>query len=234
MNSIENTARQTMLSNKWLKEWPDDVLVELASHSFVKHYPTDSLVNLASQQVSHMWLIAKGSLELRLDSDEGNRSILGYVLAGDAMGFNCVLDDNSPIYNVYSHGMTTLVHIPKSALLDVFARKPELLWTWVRVYAERLKQSSDFIAYDAMASLRERLVHQLLLLMSQQSAGTQAPYVIDIHLSQERLAFLLSTTRQRVNRELCWLRDNGLITYKAMRITILDAERLKQMCGKTF
>lgn len=216
-----------------LSDWPEDVLRRLAEAASTKLYEDGELINPAHRKVTHLWVIVEGGIELRLDSEGGNRSVLSYYKPGEALGYNCVIPENNPTYNVVAYGYTKLLHIPKEALLALFDEKPELLWAWVKVFAQKLKQASDYIAHNATSTLRQRLAHQIMLMAGQtpeshkSSTAVFAPLSIDLKVSQEGLAFLLGTSRQSINRELSWLRQEGIISYKYGKITILDIARLK-------
>jgi CRP/FNR family transcriptional regulator, cyclic AMP receptor protein len=211
---------------KWLGSWPEPIRRELALAATLKSYPDGTLLQQADSKLTHMWIVAQGALELRLDGGNGKRSILSYTPPGGELGFKCVLQENRPTYDVFTHGYTSLVHIGRTSLLKVFETHPELLWTWVEVFSQQLKRASDYIAHSATSTVRQRLAYQLYVMADDGPGVHEAE--INLKLSQERLASILGTSRQDVNREFGWLRAQGIVSYRSGRISILDVKRLKE------
>jgi CRP/FNR family transcriptional regulator, cyclic AMP receptor protein len=211
---------------KWLGGWPDEVRRQLAKSATLKSYADGTLLHQADCQLTEMWVVAQGALELRLDGGNGKRSILSYTQPGGELGFKCVLADNKPTYDVFTYGYTSLVHIGAKTLMDVFKSRPELLWTWVEVFSRQLQKASDYIAHITTSTVRQRLAHQLFVMVDDSRGIHEAN--INVKLSQERLASILGTSRQDVNRELGWLKAQGIVSYRAGRVSILDLKRLKQ------
>ena len=212
---------------KWLGGWPEAVRRQLAKSASLKSYPDGTLVHQANSQLREMWVVTQGALELRLYGDSGKRSILSYTQPGAELGFRCVLEENRPTYDVFTYGHTSLVRIGKKSLLEVFRSHPELLWTVVEVFSRQLQTVSEYIAHVTTSTLRQRLAHQLYVMAGEGPGAHDAE--INVKLSQERLASILGTSRQDVNREVGWLRAQRIVSYRAGRISILDIERLKQI-----
>jgi CRP/FNR family transcriptional regulator, cyclic AMP receptor protein len=211
---------------KWLGRWPEEVRRQLAETATLKSYPDGTLLHKANCQLTEMWVVAQGALELRLEGGNGKRSILSYTQPGGELGFKCVLAENKPTYDVFTYGYTSLVRIGGKTLMEVFKSRPELLWTWVEVFSRQLQKASDYIAHITTSTVRQRLAHQLYVMIDDAPGVQDAK--INVKLSQERLASILGTSRQDVNREFGWLRAQGIVSYRAGRISILDLKRLKQ------
>ena len=82
------------------------------------------------------------------------------------------------------------------------------------------------LAYE---SVEERLAHILLSLRERHGVHEGSNIRIDLPLSQQDLADMIGSSRQRVNHELRKLADQGLIREERCRITILDDERLRNL-----
>jgi len=83
-------------------------------------------------------------------------------------------------------------------------------------------------------SAYERTGHLLLELFErQQRAGLVQGRSMPLPLTQEVLADVLGLSIVHVNRTLQQLRREGLIVYRAGRVTFSDMERLADLCGYT-
>jgi CRP-like cAMP-binding protein len=220
------TPFELISCTKWLGGWPEEVRRELAEAATLKSYPDGTLLHQANCKLTQMWVVAQGALELRIDGGNGKRSILSYTQPGGELGFKCVLAENRPTYDVFTHRYTTLVHIGATTLKKVLDSRPELLWTWVEVFSQQLKKASDYIAHSTTSTVRQRLAHQLYVMANEGLGAHDAE--INLKLSQERLASILGTSRQDVNREFGWLKAQNIVSYRGGRISILDMERLRQ------
>lgn len=162
---------------------------------------------------------------------DGGRQIITFPLPGDCVGLRSVLLRTSD-HSFSALTDVTVCSVDSARMMQIFAEFPRLgaaiLWAASRdeaMVVEHLVNIGRRTAIERTAHFFLELAERLRLVGLATDADFPCP------LNQYVLADALGLSAIHVNRVLRQLREQGLLTYKAHRVTILDMERLKVLAG---
>ncbi|MNN27325.1 hypothetical protein D3C81_1408570 [compost metagenome] len=121
---------------------------------------------------------------------------------------------------------STVLHIPARPLNELLKENPYYWYYFARLTSQKLR----YVFLEQIAiqtrSISQRLAQRLLFILE----GYGNHILIQdhhIHISQEQLANMLTTSRQTINHELSLLEKQKIIKIAFRKIEILDIEKLK-------
>ena len=162
---------------------------------------------------------------------DGSRQILAYLLPGDLCHADiAVLDEMD--HSIATISACIIADLSSETIAELARGHPRiaraLQWSALAASStldEWLVSMGRRSAVDQMA----HLFCELLLRLRAIGRTSQDSYLLP--LTQEELGDALGLSVVHVNRVLQTLREDGLISFKGKRLTILDVERLKARAG---
>lgn len=181
------------------------------------------------EAVTHCSVLISGFVARQKLVNTGNRQIVAIHLPGELVDAQNLLLDRADD-SVQSIGQSEVAMIPKSAILDLIATRPEIgraIWLDTIIDASITR---EWVVNLGRRDARARIAHLLCELYLRLQAIGQCPSgQCMLPLSQEQIADCMGLTPVHVNRVLQMLRADGLIALRAHRLTILDWAQLTQV-----
>jgi CRP-like cAMP-binding protein len=114
-----------------------------------------------------------------------------------------------------------VVHIPYTALREIYDAHPELLWQVVGLLAQRLRATDEALADSVFLDVTGRTAKRLLELSSGEDE-----FVLPI--TQEELAGMIGASRERVNKAISSFVRLGWIEQSDRRYRITDRDQMER------
>jgi CRP-like cAMP-binding protein len=210
--------------------WPLWARETLARKAFVRHYARSASVLAYGAQPQELLLILKGTLAMGEHAQDGARRILCLAPPGEVMALICVLHGHPFFLDLLAHEPACLLHIPQENLWDVLIRDPRLISS---LLDQILRRMGTIMVRDFGESPCQCLERVLWRLVLTHGKPTDQGVRLDVRLSQDDLAMLMSCSRQTVNKEVRRLVEQGVIAKSYNAITIINREWLAQQEQKT-
>ena len=123
---------------------------------------------------------------------------------------------------------TRVIEVRKAAVAWLVKRKPEVSFALFSAFSDRRRMSDDLIASLLPREVSSRLAALLLNLAERfgEDDGTGV-IVIDVRLSHQELATMITSTREAVSKSMSEFQRNGLLGGRTPRTRVLlDREAL--------
>ncbi|MFQ5557740.1 MAG: Crp/Fnr family transcriptional regulator, partial [Acidimicrobiales bacterium] len=114
---------------------------------------------------------------------------------------------------------SSVVAVPYQPIRELYAARPELLWSVVRLLAGRLRTMDEALADSVFLDVTGRTAKRLLEL-----AGDADEFTIPV--TQEELAGMVGASRERVNKAIASFVRLGWIEQSERRYVITNREQL--------
>lgn len=216
---------------RMLRNWPAEVLDELAALSRLGRYGRHQQVRAADPMRREVLVVASGCVEVGGVDATGARFVLSMHSAGDIVGLARLLEDTQFVYDYHAHEATVLVEIPGESFLALLDAHP-LLWKDICLLV--LARMHELIVIQQRHAF-SRLDHRVAELLARLAPthGQPAPdgQGVVLRISQSDLAAMLSVSRQTINKELRLLERRGLLHAAYGRLTLLDLAGLAGVAG---
>lgn len=211
-----------------LSERDADLLVALEKEE--RSFRRGELVRRAGTPVEDLFVVRSGWAVSFSIMEDGRRQLLKLYYPGDIVDLADAGLKRAPL-DVKCLTEAVLCPFPKTGLEPIFATSPRvtaLLFAMaVRetdVLTNRMRAIGRFSAY-------ERLCHLLLEIRDRlRVIDERAARAFRLPLTQTDLADLLGLTNVYVSKTLSRMEKDGLVRREGSRVTILDAERMREIC----
>jgi CRP-like cAMP-binding protein len=173
-------------------------------------------------------VVASGSLALTRETSSGNRIMLGIITPGQIFGETAAFSDTRvwPA-TVIAQEDSVVLFLPADRIVsscsNVCRSHNTLIMNTLGIVSNRALFMSQQIEHLSARNNRAKLSGYLLEIYRQQRK-------VDLTLPMKRheLADYLNMPRPSLSRELCLMRDGGLIQFHGSSVKLMDIHRLEE------
>lgn len=172
-----------------------------------------------------LYFIFKGKVKVLKTGIYGKEHIVRLTQEGDTVGFRGFGTSKRYLIGASAVEDTVLCNFSNKVMQDILKTIPEFTYDMMLFYAEELNKSENNVKKIAQMNVRERVIDTLLYLLKKFG---QTNNLIDILLSRKEIADFAGTTDEQVTRIFSSLKKEGLIKIVGKKISLLQAEKMKQ------
>jgi len=222
-------TREILKNNPWFSQWPDKTLDVLMNHARLETYFDGQFLYQQGDKCTSMLIVLSGALQLGWPSEDGRYVVLCYLSESHVLNIAPILDGIGLDHDYRAHGTTTVATIDRQVIMDCLDENNALAYSIIGFLCNRNRLLHEELRYQNLSSLRTRLAHRLFQMAHMHGRDTADGREITMRLSQENIAALMATSRQSINRELSFLREQGIIETRYNKVFVRDMESLHRM-----
>ena len=206
---------------------------ELAELESVKSYrrfaPGDTIAE-AGRPLPHVGTVMTGVATLGRVTARGQRQFVGLLHPGDFVGRPW---RNTTPFEIVALTETEMCAFRPGAFESLLSRAPDLQRRMVDMAMDDLDAARQWMTILGRKTAREKVASYFLHMAYRQNvAGTGQPVRIDLLLSREQIADLLSITFETASRQIGALAQDGIVTALSQRqFTVPDLPALVAEAG---
>ncbi len=175
-------------------------------------------------QTEGLFLISEGRVKVYEISSSGKEELLRVLNAGDFVGEEALFSADETFSFGEALGTVHACFIKREAFLQLLLDYPSISLKLLEEYSRRMIRASHQATANMSESVMSRLAAYLLELSSaEESAGFTLP------MQMKELSNFLSTSPETLSRRVKQLVNEGLIEKSGRKITILDADGLRNL-----
>ena len=194
-------------------------------HHF-KQLPPNTVFQTPETAKEGLFFLKEGKLRLYKLNDNGKQLTLGILSRGNMFGELESFSFGTRQVYVETVDASFICSMSESQFERLMVSRPKLALKFLKALSERLKERDDQLEQMAFYDLRGRVLH-LLAALGGKFGILQGSYVqIDLPLTHQEIANMLSSSREAVSAVLSELTREGYIKTGRMSIQ-LDAARFK-------
>jgi CRP-like cAMP-binding protein len=216
-------------THNFLDSMSDAQKARLVAISSVRSFPQQKQIAALGAPVDGIYFIVKGGLRLESYSENGERFLVGDLLAGDVFGFVAVLDGKPSIHDAKTVGDTLAVFVNGGHFRKFVYSDPDLTKRTIEVMCQRLRMALAMVERFAPGNQTSRVVRCLVAAADQLGFRPLRVHQTRISINQFDLAAMLSISRQSVHRVLKELEETGIISVGYGVIDVHDLGRLRTL-----
>jgi CRP-like cAMP-binding protein len=179
--------------------------------------------------VNQAFLVTRGRVRAVRRGETGREITVELFRTGDLIA-DALLAPEQPLTNDWEAiEQTTLLVIPREALLAHVRLAPELSLALGRLLVGRLNRSKDLAVGLALSDVQARVIGALRFLARQEGEGQEVPEgtVLKRRPTQQELANLIGACRETVSRIVSDLTRKGFLTPQGR--SLLLSKRLEEL-----
>lgn len=217
------------------RDLPDPDLSGLAARVIRRHYERDQLIFTQGERGDGLCIVVQGHVGITRQSPDGAELLLTLAGPGEYFGELALFDGAPRSAGATAMEECRLLVLPRDAFRAFLEAHPAALWTCLAVIVGLLRRLTAVADDIALLDLRGRLARCLLRLAAQGTiavAGERpARDGAAMRITQQHLANMLGATRERVNKQLQALGEEGIIALERGQVRILDRARLEKVAA---
>jgi CRP/FNR family transcriptional regulator, cyclic AMP receptor protein len=205
----------------------------LKSRMHVHTFPAEVDMIVVGTTGEVVYFILEGLVKVYSPQLDGSEVIIDLLGPGALVGEMSILDRSARSASVITLEETHVGWISDEDFIDALQHFPALSFNLLRVLSARLRLTNEHMQALASLEVHGRVAHQLLAFAEFYGKPVPNGIQITLRLPQGEIAELVGASRKRVNQAMGDLKRDGLINFDTdRRVTILNRQALKDMCGK--
>jgi CRP-like cAMP-binding protein len=225
MRKIHDVANICMLFNNIEH---DELSALLKCLSFkIKGFSRNDIVNIAGDPFEGIGVVVEGQVSVVKENVAGERIVFAILKRGDLFGEMAAFTGNKrwPA-TVVAQTDCTIMYIPSDKLVNQCAVSCQghrkLVMNMLGILSRKAMTLSRQLEYLSIRSMRGRLA---AFLLEQHKKAGQSTFMLE--MNRNELAEFLNVTRPSLSRELCRMRDEGMLDFHRSSVQISDINALR-------
>jgi len=174
---------------------------------------------------SGLHFVVYGQVKLAITSAGGTEKVMAIVGPGDSIGNDALCSDKPYMTDGQVLTDTLLLHVGKTAILDVMERNPGLARRMLAEMSRRLHELVSDVESITFQSAKQRIIGYLA--RAQGEGTTDDGATITLEAAKGVIASRLNLTQEHFSRTLHELSNQGLIMVDGRRINIPSLSALR-------
>ena len=184
----------------------------------ITQYKKNNIVHFVGEVCSKLEIILSGKVVIERIDESGNLMTIAEFLGGDVLGGNLMFSKN-PYYpmTVTAKEATLILEINKDRLFRLFSDNHEFLSSYLEYVSDHTVILGDRIKHYVNRTIRESTISYLNFEAKKQNSS-----IIKLSMTKKALAERIGVQRTSLSRELAKMREDGLIEFSSVSITLLN------------
>lgn len=187
----------------------------LASTSYPKRLARGQVLFVAGEPCDALYVVQAGRLKVSVSSPHGDELVLAVIGPGESVGELGIVDDGVRSAGAEALEDTTLICLPRDAVLLLLRSSPEAALALAQDLAATLRRLTTSAGDLVFLDLPRRLAK---LLLTDEVEGT----------SQAQVAARLGVGRQSLNRALSRFADRGWVDVQRAAVVVSNRPALQR------
>lgn len=201
-------------------------ILQCLEYRIVQHKKNEYPAQI-DQKLDGVGIVLEGEAAVVRENLNGNRIIVNIFDVGEMFGEVLILSgENRWPAKIQALTDCVIMYVHPEKILDicenVCSQHKVLLTNLVRVVSKKAYYLNRKVEYLSLKSINGKL-SKYLLEQSERSGNL----TFKLPLNREALADFLNISRPSMSRELCNMRDTGIIEFYRESVKIIDIDRLK-------
>lgn len=209
-------------------------LVWMALRMYPRTFPPEINMIVMGTPGEMVYFILTGLVKVYSPQLDGSEVIIDLLGPGALVGEMSLLDQEARSASVITLEETSVAWMSGDDFRQALQTFPALSFNLLRMLSARLRLTNEHMQALASLEVHGRIAHQLLAFAEFYGQTTaEGSTLISLRLPQGEIAELVGASRKRVNQAMGDLKREGFIYFDHdRRVTIINHQALKDMCGK--
>lgn len=197
----------------------------LSKNTHIKSYPSGEMIFSQGEECRVMSIVLEGEVEIQKLETSGKVLTVSRLNSADVFGENLLFGDkNHYPMNVVSKKSSKILHLPKASVAELSQSHGAFMTSFMQTLSNKAVALSSKLSEIGLRSLRQKICDYIYSEYNKTSSNK-----INLTLSKKEWAEHLGVQRPSLSRELMKLKEEGIIDYDKVSITILDEEALEDI-----
>jgi CRP/FNR family cyclic AMP-dependent transcriptional regulator len=194
-----------------------------------RDFPPAATICVQGDPATHVFILVSGWAKVLSVTGAGQQTVLALRGNGDVVGEVAGEVTGYRTATIKAIGPVRAIVVPHRRFSAILDTNPAAARAYRHALTRRWNDTAEHLRVQATSSGAERLARLLIELAEGHGQGDEHQMTIELPLSQEELASLVSASRATVTRALSDWRQRRLIETSTRHITITDLAALAKI-----
>jgi len=176
-----------------------------------------------------VYLIKKGKVKIFQSNNDGKEGIVYIYKKGDYFGYRPILAEEPHPVSAVAMDHVIVSFIPKELFMDIIVTSSALAKELIINLSKEFSVWINKMTIFSQNSVKEKVALSLLILNKVYSRTENSPKNVYITINREDFAAFVGTAKETLVRMLRIFKDEGIISTKGTKITIVKHRALLKM-----
>jgi CRP/FNR family transcriptional regulator len=194
-----------------------------------RSFDKGAFVYQQTDYTEEFYYLAKGKVKISIFAEDGTEKIIAFQEEGTLFGVTSAFDKGP--YRETAQAITTLkvYAISVSRIIQAIQMDPKIALCIIRACARRIRLLTSEVERLSFLSAKTHVAQVLAQVIISHGKITDKGKKLEIHLTHQELADIVSAERSTVTRILNEFRKMGIVEKDKWELIIVDEEKLKQI-----
>jgi CRP-like cAMP-binding protein len=195
------------------------------------NYKKDQFITFEGEKFDGIGIVISGNSAITKETMAGNRIIISIIEPGSIFG-EIVAFSKKDVWPATLVALKDckVMFLPSEKIVgeceNLCSCHRTLIMNMLKIISDKALVLNRKVDYLALKSIREKI--STYLLEQYKKTGSQT---FTLQLNRNELADFLNVSRPPLSREMCKMRDEGIIDFDRSTIQILDLDKLRDFVG---
>jgi CRP/FNR family cyclic AMP-dependent transcriptional regulator len=194
--------------------------------SVERHFENGQSIFIKGDEGTSMMIVLEGKVLISVLSEGGKEITLNYIEAGGIFGEIALLDGKHRSANASAVGSCTLVYIQRSEFIPFLRSNADVAIQLLMVLCKKLRNTIYTWENLGLLPVPARLAKLILKLAATDRCNLDPHCIVRLSLSQQKMANLIGTSRETVNRIFGQWQLEGLIRLQKQQLVLIKPKEL--------
>lgn len=176
-----------------------------------------------------IFAIVSGRVKIFLEGTEGGEVVVATRTTGDVIGELSLIDQHKRSASAAAVDRVKVAHIATADFEEWLMSHPAAAVALLRELAQRVRETVDQVGEIAILSIDTRIARRLWMYFVEAAPDAVPKQGMRVRVNQSELASVVNVTRESVNKHLRRMKEAGVITIDAGKVTLLDEASLREL-----
>jgi CRP-like cAMP-binding protein len=206
----------------------EEDLKGLADALMRRRYSKGQIIFHKGDEGGSLYILQSGRVKVVIPSLQGEEVILAILSAGEIIGELSLIDGKPRSATVETLEETEVLSLRRDDFLGFLATRFEAVLQVMGVLSSRLRDTDALLAESHFLDVTSRLAKKILYLGKVFGVEEGGKIRVGVKMTQRDLASMVGATRESINKQFRWFREQGLVVLEDGYLTILDPVRLSR------
>jgi CRP-like cAMP-binding protein len=202
---------------------------EISGYFSEQEFNKRQLIFAEGDSSEWLYIVTSGKVKITKLSQEGKEIILEIISPLDFFGGIAAVKGFPYPANAVAMEETKVLKVSRKNLMTIMDRFPTLMLSMATGIGDRIKGSHEMLKSIALEKVESRIAALLIKLADKVGEKTADGILINMNLTRQDIAEMVGTTVETSIRTTSRLSKSGIISSRAGKILIKDAERLRSL-----
>lgn len=208
-----------------------DELELLASQKVTQYYQKGQIIYQQGSKVLGLYCIHSGKIKITRTGGDNREHIVQLVRPGELIGYRALLAGSCYTASAVALEDCVVCFVPRLDFIGLVQSNKQFSNALLHLMASSLGYAEKRLLEMAHKPVRERLAGALLAL-AQTYGVPEATEPFSIVFTRDDLAAIVGTAKETVSRLLSEFKEDGYLSTRGSRITLLDQSRLLKVATR--